>query len=188
MANKATPEELAAAQQLEAALEKEAGDTAAPLAESADPLAGNKPADNEPPKRKRGRPFGSKSSNAETLLNESLNDDGKTGTKSAGRKSGKKSDMDPASLAKQLVGIHQLVAMITGIPEAQIQEEEGKALATAIVGVCNEYDLSVDGKTGAAIQLFAAAAMIYTPRVLHYNGRKAKEQAENARDITPANH
>jgi len=45
--------------------------------------------------------------------------------------------------------------------------------------VCDQYSLSVDGKTGAAIQLLAAAAMIYAPRAFMIK-RRLEEQRKVA--------
>lgn len=80
-------------------------------------------------------------------------------------KSGKKEAVDIGALAKQLQGLHAIAAMVTGLPQLQIAPQEAEMLSSAIVNVCEEYDLSVSGKTGAALQLFAAAGMIYIPRI-----------------------
>lgn len=91
------------------------------------------------------------------------------------------SGFDRAALARQLVGIHQVAAMVSGIPEVVISEPEGDALAGGVIAVCEEYGLSLGGKTGAAIQLAAAAAMIYGPRLFAINQRL---RAERAKDVT----
>lgn len=105
----------------------------------------------EPPKRGPGRPKGS-------------------GKKTTGKSSG----VSP-SLGKHLQGLHAMVGMITGIREAFISDQEAEALADAIGAVAKEYDLSLSGKTGAAIQLLGAAAMVYVPRFVQYRQRMAKE-------------
>lgn len=107
-----------------------------------------------PGKRGRGRPPGS-------------------GKKSGGaKKSANKSDA--AAFAKQIVGVHLLIAGVTGLPEMAINETEGRLLADALISVSEEYGLLLGGKTGAAIQLFAAAAMVYTPRAFAIS-RKMQE-------------
>lgn len=129
----------------------------------------------EPPKRRRGRP----PKNPE-LLTEKIEGQESIGTSQARpRKTAKGKATDTAALAQQLVGVHQLVAMVAGIPEAQIAPQEGEHLAKAITAVCEEYGLSVNGKTGAALQLAAACAMIYGPRVWAFNSR-VKAQREEA--------
>lgn len=87
-------------------------------------------------------------------------------------------------LGKQLVGIHQMAAMMTQIPEAQISDPEGLMMAQSIVNVANQYDLELDGKTGAMIQLLATAAMIYAPRVIMVK-RRMSEQAQSGVVQTP---
>lgn len=149
--------------------------------------AGDIEADTVKPARKRGRP-----SSAEKALNETLEKetpgaavgDAPSANK-PGRKPGKKAAPSGEALGKQLVGIHALAAMFLQIPEVQISEAEGVQLGSAIVAVCEEYNLSITGKTGAAIQLFAAAAMIYAPRAFVVKARidsqrTAQEAARNA--------
>lgn len=175
MAREATKEEKEVAAQLEAALQKEQQESESGVQE----VAGNAPAEqpdapnSEPPKRKRGRP-----SDAERALKESL---GVPGAETGGAKRGPKpkaKGSDPSTLAKSLVGIHQLAAMVTQIPEAQLSEGEAQALAEAVIAVCNEYGLSIDGKTGAAMQLFGACAMVYGPRVFSFRMRMAQQRVQ----------
>lgn len=129
----------------------------------------------EPPKKRRGRP-----PKNPDILTEKVDGAEASGQSAARpRKTAKGKATDVGALAQQLVGVHQLVAMVAGIPEAQIAPQEGEHLAKAIVAVCDEYGLSVTGKTGAALQLFAAAAMIYGPRVWAFNVR-VKTERENA--------
>lgn len=86
--------------------------------------------------------------------------------------------IDHDTLAKQLQGVHVMVAMITQSPEMQLSDPESIELAKAITAVCAEYNLSLSGKTGAMIQLLGAGAMVYLPRIMAIKQRKAKEQAE----------
>ena len=85
--------------------------------------------------------------------------------------------IDPGTLAKQLQGVHVMVAMLTQSPEMQLSEPESIELAKAVSGVCAEYNLSLNGKTGAMIQLLGAGAMVYLPRIMAIKQRKAQEQA-----------
>lgn len=128
----------------------------------------------EPPKKRRGRPPGS--GNKAKLNPE---DPGSAPVSSgAPKKRGPKPSGERlAAMAKQLQGIHTLAAMATGIPECQINEGESAMLAQAFADVAAEYGLSVDGKTGAALQLFGACAMIYAPRYVHFRKRTAQERA-----------
>lgn len=142
----------------------------------------------EAPKRRRGRPPGS----------------GKTGSAKspeqieAGADSGKPSKRAKAAqfdkqarelFAKQLLGVHTLAAQITGIGELQLAPPEGAALADAVCNTCEQYNLAIDGKTGAFLQLAATAAMIYAPRYMHFAARVRAQQANTvdvrAREVQP---
>lgn len=134
----------------------------------------------EPKKRGPGRPRGSTN---------------KTASKTASgrgpgrpRKTANKKAADIGDLAKQLVGIHQLIAMATGFPEVQIHEDEGMMLAQGFTAVADEYGLALSGKTGAAIQLFGACAMVYVPRAMMIRKkidaqRAAQRQAEESNTV-----
>lgn len=125
-----------------------------------------------PKKRGRGRPPGSGTKKS-----------GDAPKKSASRKS---EDMD--ALARQLVGIHQLIAMATGLGELVISEQEAGMLAKGITAVTEEYGFALTGKTGAALQLFGAAAIVYVPRAIAVKARAdaarraAEEEAANTLD------
>lgn len=82
-------------------------------------------------------------------------------------------------MARQLAGLHLIAAGALGIPELQLAESEAESLAQGIAAVCDEYGLSLSGKTGAALQLFAAAAMVYAPRFFAVKARIEKTKAEN---------
>lgn len=96
---------------------------------------------------------------------------------------------DPAELAKQIAGIHVMASLMTGIGELQLAEEEALNLARAVIGVSEQYNLAIDGKTGAAIQLIAACAMVYGPRALMIRRRLQHEkgQENNGANVVPAN-
>jgi len=78
-------------------------------------------------------------------------------------------------LAKQIEGIHMLAGQLTGIPEFVLDAGDSQALALAVIGVCAQYDLAIDGKTGAALQLLGTAAIIYIPRYFAFRQRNAKD-------------
>lgn len=81
--------------------------------------------------------------------------------------------IDAQALGRQIQGIHILAAQITGIEEIILSEGESTELAKSVLSVCAEYDLSIDGKTGAALQLLATAAMLYIPRYFRYRSNHA---------------
>lgn len=131
------------------------------------------PADAQP--KKRGRPR-----KDATVTQENIQNGTQAAAKPTRQKKGKSAE-EIANLGKQLVGIHQMAAMLTGFPELAIGEPEGQMLANGIIGIAEQYDLSIDGKTGAALQLFAAAAMVYAPRAIAINARlkAAKTSTQN---------
>lgn len=137
------------------------------------------------PKKRRGRP-----PKNPQMIAEGVADDAAGVSSKPTKTRSKKADYTAADIAvmgKQLVGIHIMLAQVTGIPEMQIANDEGVMLATSFVNIANQYDLAIDGKTGAAIQLFATAAMIYGPRALHVRARM-KQQAQNGDFTNAANN
>lgn len=129
-----------------------------------------------PVKRGRGRPAGSTNKPAfEEVAEDSAKPATPRRTRKPSARNAKKNN--PAELAKQITGLHLMASMMTGVPEVQISDEEGQQLAIAVVNVAELYNLSIDGKTGAAIQLMAACAMIYAPRALMIRHRLKEERA-----------
>lgn len=110
-------------------------------------------------------------------LDEQKIDSGATGAKKQGRP--KKSapvydDEAKGKLAKNLQGLHVMGAMILQFPELALADQEAEMLADGLIKVSNEYGLELSGKTGAAIQLLGAAAMIYWPRLIALKQRRAQ--------------
>jgi hypothetical protein len=92
------------------------------------------------------------------------------------------SDGDISELGKQITGLHQLAALATGIPELVISEKEGQVLGAAMANVAQEYGLSLDGKTGALLQLVAACGMVYVPKYFQLRGRIAQVKAQREQE------
>lgn len=111
-----------------------------------------------PAKRGRGRPPGSGKTTAE---------------KSPGKKT-----RDVADFARQIQGLHRVAAMATGLPVLEIADHEAAMLASGITAVADEYGLALSGKTGAALQLFAAMGFVYGPRVLMV--KRMRDEAQRA--------
>lgn len=114
--------------------------------------------------KQRGRPKGS----------------GAKSTTSKPTKTQAKKDADAASLAKQIQGIHVMLSMFLQMPELAISDSESQMLAKSLNTVAEEYGLSLDGKTGATIQLLGAAAIIYVPRALAVIQRQKATISEHA--------
>ena len=123
-------------------------------------------AESEAPKRRRGRPPKNPTLNAE-------NPGGTSGTASSGpkKRQTKMSGEQIGNLAKQIQGIHLIAATLTNLPEVALHDSEAELLANSVANMAAQYDLRLDGKTGAAIQLLATAAMIYTPRYFAIRNR-----------------
>lgn len=119
-----------------------------------------------PPKR-RGRPPGSgKKSPLDEKPVESTSA-GDTGPKRGRpRKAPEYDGESRARFAKQVAGIHMMAAHLTGFGELQISDAESVMLGDAIINMSLEYGLAMSGKTGAALQLLAAASVIYIPRLM----------------------
>lgn len=123
----------------------------------------------EAPKRRRGRP--PKNASAQPLEQQTIAP-GTDAPKQKRKYTKRRATLDPeqvATLAKQLQGIHMMIASAVQVPELQISEIESVTLAQSLQTVSNEYGLSLSGKTGATIQLLATAAIIYMPRMKYIN-------------------
>lgn len=131
----------------------------------------------EPPKKRRGRP--PKNPN---MTAESPGAAPKAAQTKPGKRGPKMSQEQMGILARQLSGLHMAAAMVTKIGELRIGDDEAKMLASGIADVCEEYGLSLDGKTGAAVTLLGTAAMIYVPRFFAIQAR-VRQQANNVVDV-----
>lgn len=130
-------------------------------------------------RKPRGRPF--KKSAAPPLTENAVGvENSETPQDAKQTRRPRKPQVDIGLLAKQLKGIHELAANLLPIrtPEGKfllaLSDIEATQLAEGVAAVAKEYDLSLDGKTGAAIQLLSAAVMIYGPRVYFFNKMKAE--------------
>lgn len=147
--------------------------TGAPVAPNSE---AEQPTTDTAPKKRRGRP----PKNPQAPGTESI-PSGSTAPRKS--KPGKKSfsPADIQMMGKQITGLHMIVAQMTASPELVIREEEGQMLAQSVVNVCEQYDLAIDGKTGAFIQLIGVAGMVYAPRFFAFRARMAqsKQAAQN---------
>lgn len=112
----------------------------------------------QPTAKKRGRPPGSKT--------------GASRKKASSKNEAKKTN------PQHVVGLHKMLAVATGVPEFEINEAEGQALAEAMDAVASEYDIAVSGKAAAMLQLIGTAGLVYYPRVSSIASKvKAKKAA-----------
>jgi hypothetical protein len=146
-----------------------------PIAETPDPVV----VEITPPAaRGRGRP---RKDAAAAPVSPSEASAAKSTPKASRGKKGVKFEKDDLSqLSKQIQGLHELMSLASGIPELRLETQEAEMLGSAVANVCEEYDLSLSGKTGALLQLLAAGAMIYVPRLGRVSAR-VKHQAAAAK-------
>lgn len=140
------------------------------------PGAASTPDPNAP--KKRGRPFGAR--NRAAPLTETPVDGAAPPDAEPIKRRRRTKALDKEQLSKQLIGIHAIAAKLTGLPFVQIDKMESDMLADAIDNIAREYDLALDGKTGAFLQLMAASAVVYGPRVMMYQALKRKAMREAA--------
>ena len=125
-------------------------------------------ADDAPPKRRRGRP----SKNSEGLNEEKI-EPGATKAR-PGPKKRKFGGESIEILAKQLEGIHQMAAMMMGEPIVILSTAEAVMLATAVVGIAEEYGVVLTGKMAATLQLLGVAGIIYVPRFIEIQRKHSR--------------
>jgi len=88
----------------------------------------------------------------------------------------KEAEQSAEDFAAQIMGFHLVAAKFIG-PEIAISEKESFALAKSIKELSAQYDLSINPKAAASLQLLATVAIIYGPRVVMIKTRIAKEKA-----------
>lgn len=162
---------------MENALPNSQDSGAGPGADQSAPAESPVSASAEPPvKRGPGRPKGSGTKAPPGITAEKPGAQ-KPAQDKPGKRGAKMSAEALGTLAKQIQGMHAMAAMMTGIPILAITPEESALLAGGISAVAEEYGLALDGKTGAALQLFGAAAMVYAPRILQIQAMKRAARA-----------
>lgn len=112
--------------------------------------------------------------------------DGSTdATGSAGQQAGKSKSqaskkLDVGLFARQIVGAHQMLAVITKNPIWAIDDKAAEALANALMDVMSHHSINVNPATLAYMKLIGIAAAIYGPKIMvvkMQNDQKKKEAA-----------
>lgn len=151
-----------------------------------EPASANpEPFSGEPPKRRRGRPPGSKNQ-AQPLSETPI--DGTAQPAQPQKRRRRVSAIDTEKLTKQVKGLHEMLAMMLQEEKMRLTDTEAVMLAESYAAVSREYDLALDGKTGALIQLAGTCAIIYLPRFA-YMQKKFKQRKAQVIDgiATPVN-
>jgi len=103
----------------------------------------------------------------------------KTGRKGKVKKDTPPKKADNSILVRQLCGLHALVATFTNEPLLMLDEEtEAKPLADALTEVLVHYDLSVDPKHAALLNLAFVSGAIYVPKLLMIRAVRAEMRKE----------
>lgn len=76
--------------------------------------------------------------------------------------------LNAEKLATKIEGIHAFVAGLTGLPILRLMPAEALQIAEASVEVAQFYELPVNGKTLAWINLAAVLGMVYGIRVVQW--------------------
>lgn len=98
------------------------------------------------------------------------------------KKAAKGSDLAVEAWTEKVVGLHMLAAKLAGTDILVIDNHQARALTEAVLDVVQHYDLHVDPKLMAWINLGSIAAMIYTPKIMAITAqrveRKKRERAQ----------
>jgi len=88
-------------------------------------------------------------------------------------------------LEKTLSGIHSVLVVVTKDDLFELTDDEIKSLAEALANVQDQYDLRLDPKTQAWLELAGIGAAIYGPRIatkVLMSARKPKEVEEKPQE------
>lgn len=92
-----------------------------------------------------------------------------------GRKEGRKKEgTNLAGLKLQLLNFHFTLALVTGLNELVLTDEEAEMLAVALDGFIQEFGIAFSSKVAVAINLAVTMLSIYVPRLFMIMERKKK--------------
>jgi len=97
----------------------------------------------------------------------------------------KGSAMGPEKFARSLQGLHKGAAFIAQEPALALEDAEAKMMADALFDIFDEYDIVVNTKLAAAVNLAGATMIVYGPRMALMR-RKAMLAARNRQTQPPA--
>lgn len=71
------------------------------------------------------------------------------------------------ALATQIVGAHEVVGILTGLPEiCAITQEQGDAMVEAVTNVLAQYKIKPNPKVAAWLSLAGVMGIVYVPKVI----------------------
>lgn len=89
---------------------------------------------------------------------------------------GKEPPLNVSGIERILFSAHAMLAGICGIPEIAIEQDEAKQISKALAGVSEHYNVSLDPKVQAHIELALVLGNVYGPRVVAYGMRKSMQR------------
>lgn len=127
-------------------------------------------------KRGRGRPR-KDGGNAESA--------GSAGQQAGKGQSKKATKLDVGLFARQIQGVHAMLALVTKNPVWNIEEKAAESLAAALLDVMSHHSINIDPASMAYMKLAGVCAMIYGPKllVLKQQSDAKKRQQDNTIDM-----
>lgn len=98
----------------------------------------------------------------------------------------KGTDLAVEAWTEKVVGLHMLAAKLAGTDVLVIDNHQARALTEAVLDVVQHYDLHVDPKLMAWINLGSIAAMIYTPKIMAITVQRAERKKRERAQRTAA--
>lgn len=92
--------------------------------------------------------------------------------------------VDRKQFTQQVVGVHNLLAVLTKEPMLAITTEEGDALASACADIIEEYGLAMSRRALLWGNLVGAVAIVYGPKVLYGIDQASKRRAATKKPPT----
>jgi len=114
---------------------------------------------NDQPKRKRGRPAGS----------------GRKPNTATGKASAV--NLEASGVASILLSVHEMLAVLTRVPELSLDKDDADRLAVAATNVGRHYNIEAAQKTIDWTNLSMCVAQIYGAKLLLYRMNKAAKSA-----------
>lgn len=90
--------------------------------------------------------------------------------------------LDVPFLAKQISSLHVAISIMLQDARWMISEEESEMLSTALQHASEAYDITIDPRWAACMELVGVCAMIYVPRVM-FRPEPPKQQEPTLRTV-----
>lgn len=117
-------------------------------------------------RRPRGRPRRDGTPAGSPRDGEPVNLFGPVQNSSAPKRTAPKKNIQP--IKNLLVSVHMRLAMLAGMPELAIDDDEATLLAQSGADLMDFYKIKIDGKRGAMIAFIYAVSIVYGPRVFAF--------------------